>query len=59
MSQEDMSLEEALKEIARIAERYERDMQACAVAERINRERRNAIHAEAAEGSTSGGNEPV
>ena len=54
MSQEDMSLEKALEIIKQIAERHERDMQACAMARRVDRERRDAIHAEAAEGSTSG-----
>lgn len=54
MSQEDLSLEKALEIIKQIAERHERDMQACAVAQRINRERRNAIHAEAATGSIGG-----
>ena len=49
-----MDLNEALKIIKEIAERHERDMQACTMAGRIERERRNAIHAEAAEGSESG-----
>ena len=56
---EDMSLEKALEIIKQIAERHERDMQACAMAGRIERERRNAIHAEAAEGSESGRAENV
>ena len=59
MSQEDMSLEKALEIIKQIAERHERDLQACAVAARIDRERRNAIHAAQAASGTSGGNEPV
>ena len=59
MSQEDLSLEKALEIIKQIAERHERDMQACAMAGRIERERRNAIHAEAAEGGTSGGDEAL
>lgn len=59
MSQEDLSLEKALEIIKQIAERHERDMQACAVAQRINRERRNAIHAAQAEGSDSGRNEAL
>jgi hypothetical protein len=54
-----VTLEESLKEIIKIAERYERDMQACAVAGRIERDRRNAIHAAAAEGSASSGHEDV
>ena len=59
MTREEVTLEESLKEIIKIAERYDRDMQACAVAQRINRERRNAIHAAAAEGSESGRAENV
>lgn len=59
MSQEDMSLEKALQVIEQIAERYERDMQLCAMARRVDRERRNTLHAEAEEGSTSGGNETL
>lgn len=54
-----MSLEEALKEITRIAERYNRDMELCKMAARIARDRRDAIHDQAAEGSDSGGHEPV
>ena len=42
---EDMSLEKALQVIEQIAERYERDMQLCAMARRVDRERRDAIHA--------------
>ena len=34
-----MTLEEALKEIERIAERYDRDMRLCEMAARIERER--------------------
>ena len=56
---EDMSLEKALEIIKQIAERHERDMQACAMAGRIERERRDAIHAAPPEGSDSGGHEPV
>ena len=59
MSQEDMSLEKALEIIKQIAERYDRDMQACAMAGRSARDRRDAIHDQAAEGSDSGGHEPV
>lgn len=54
-----MNLNEALKIIKEIAERYERDMQACAMAGRIERDRRNALHAAAAEGSASSGHEDV
>lgn len=54
-----MSLEEALKEITRIAERYERDMAACALAARIDRDRRDALYAEATASGTGGGHEPV
>jgi len=54
-----MSLEKALEIIKQIAERHERDLQACAVAQRIERERRNALHAAAAEGSESGRNETL
>ena len=56
---EDMSLEKALKVIEQIAERYERDMQLCAMARRVDRERRDAIHAAPPEGSDSGRNEAL
>jgi len=56
---ENMSLEKALKVIEQIAERYDRDMQACAMARRVDRERRNAIHAAATEGGASGWNETL
>ena len=59
MSQEDMSLEKALEIIKQIAERHERDLQACAVAARIDRDRRNTLHAEAATGSNGGGDETL
>ena len=59
MSQEDMSLEKALEIIKQIAERHERDLQACAVAQRIERERRNALHAAPPEGSDGGRNETL
>ena len=59
MSQEDMSLEKALEIIKQIAERHERDLQACAMAQRIERDRRNTLHAAQAASGTSGGNEPV
>ena len=59
MSQEDLSLEKALEIIKQIAERHERDMQACAMAGRIERERRNTIHAAQAAGSESGRAEVV
>ena len=49
-----MDLNEALKIIKEIAERHERDMQACAVARRVDRERRDAIHAAQAASGTSG-----
>ena len=42
---EDMTLEKALQVIKQIAERYERDMELCAMARRVDRERRDAIHA--------------
>jgi|GEM_PF-3827393 len=54
-----MDLNEALKIIKEIAERHERDMQACAVARRIERERRNALHAAPPEGSDGGRNETL
>jgi len=54
MSQEDMSLEKALEIIKQIAERHERDLQACAVAARIDRDRRNTLHAAQAASGTSG-----
>lgn len=59
ITMEAMTLEKALEIIKQIAERHERDLQACAVAARIDRERRNAIHAAQAASGTSGGNEPV
>ena len=59
MSQEDMSLEKALEIIKQIAERHERDLQACAMAQRIERDRRNTLHAEAATGSNGGRNETL
>jgi len=59
MSQEDMSLEKALEIIKQIAERHERDLQACEVAARIDRDRRNTLHAEAATGSNGGGDETL
>ena len=49
-----MDLNEALKIIKEIAERHERDMAACEMARRIERERRNAIHAAQATSGTSG-----
>jgi len=52
---EDMSLEKALKVIEQIAERYDRDMQACAMARRVERDRRNAIQAATSESGRSGG----
>lgn len=54
-----MELNEALKVITEIAERHERDMQACTMAGRIERERRNTIHAAQAAGSESGRAEVV
>ena len=54
MSQEDLSLEKALEIIKQIAERHERDMQLCAMARRVDRERRDAIHAAQAASGTSG-----
>ena len=59
ITMEAMTLEKALEIIKQIAERHERDLQACAVAARIDRDRRNAIHAAQAASGTSGGNEPV
>lgn len=59
MSQEDLSLEKALEIIKQIAERHERDMQACAMAGRIERERRNALHAAPPAGSDGGRNETL
>ncbi len=54
MTREEVTLEESLKEIIKIAERYERDMQLCAMAGRVDRERRDAIHAAQATSGTSG-----
>jgi len=47
--------DEAVEIIKGIAERHERDMAACEMARRVDRERRNAIHAAATEGGASGG----
>ncbi len=54
-----MDLNEALKIIKGIAERHERDMAACEMARRIERERRNALHAAPPEGSNGGRNETL
>ncbi|MDD2998458.1 MAG: hypothetical protein PHV05_05305 [Candidatus Riflebacteria bacterium] len=54
-----MDLSEALKIIKEIAERFERDHAVTEVAQRIDRERRNALHAATPEGSDSGGNEAL
>lgn len=59
ITMEAMTLEKALEEIERIAERYNRDMAACEVAARIDRDRRNTLHAEAATGSNGGGDETL
>ena len=59
ITMEAMTLEKALEIIKQIAERHERDLQACAVAQRIERERRNTLHAEAATGSNGGGDETL
>ena len=59
MSQEDLSLEKALEIIKQIAERHERDMQACEVAARIDRDRRNILYVEAATGSNGGRHETL
>ena len=52
---EDMSLEKALQVIKQIAERYDRDMELCRMAGRIERDRRNAIHAAQNESGPSSG----
>ena len=54
-----MELNEALKVIKSIAERHERDMRACEMARRIERERRDALHAAPPESSGSSGDEAV
>jgi len=51
--------DEAVEIIKGIAERHERDMAACEVAARIDRDRRNTLHAEAATGSNGGGDETL
>ena len=56
---EDMSLEKALKVIEQIAERYDRDMQACAMARRVDRKRADALHATQGTGGASSGDEAV
>ena len=59
ITMEAMTLEKALEIIKQIAERHERDLQACAVAARIDRDRRNTLQAEAATGSNGGGDETL
>ncbi len=54
-----MELNEALKVIKEIAERHERNMAACEMARRIERSRRNAIHAATAESCRSGRDEAL
>ena len=49
-----MKIEEALKEIERIAERYDRDMRLCETAARIERERQKRT-SEDARASTEAG----
>jgi len=56
---EDMSLEKALKVIEQIAERYDRDMQACAMARRVDRKRADAIHGQTPAGGDSGRNDSL
>ena len=52
---EDMSLEKALEVIKQIAERFERISKCAAVAERIDRDRADAIQAATSESGRSGG----
>ena len=59
MTTEDMPLEKALEVIKQIAERFERISECEKMARRIDRERADALHAEATEGSDSGGAEVV
>ena len=59
ITMEAITLEKALEEIERIAERYNRGMAVCEVARRVERDRRNTLHAEAATGSNGGGNETL
>ena len=54
-----MQPDEAVEIIKGIAERHERNMAACEVAGRIDRDRRNAIHAATAESCRSGGDEAL
>ncbi len=54
-----MQPDEAVEIIKSIAERHERNMAACEMARRIERDRRNTIHAKATEGSDSCRNEAL
>jgi len=47
--------DEAVEIIKGIAERHERDMAACEMARRVERDRRNAIQAATSESGRSGG----
>lgn len=49
-----MTLEQALEEIERIAERYERDMRLCEMAARIERERQRRASEDDRSTATSG-----
>jgi len=49
--------DEAVEIIKGIAERHERDMAACEMARRVERDRRNAIQAATSESGRSGGDE--
>lgn len=54
-----MPLEKALETIKQIAERFERISECEKMAGRINRERADTIHDQAAEGSDSSGNDSL
>lgn len=54
-----MEPDEAVEIIKGIAERHERNMAACEMARRVERNRRNAIHAATAESCRSGWDEAL
>jgi hypothetical protein len=54
-----MQPDEAVEIIKGIAERHERNMAVCEMARRIERDRRNTIHAATAESCRSGGDETL
>ena len=59
MTTEDMPLEKALEIIKQIAERFERVSKCSEVAERIDRDRADALHATQRTGGAGSGNETL